>query len=138
MTTKGLVIFGFGGHARSVAEVARATGFDELVFIEETTEGGESLWGHRVQRQFDEPLPAGWQAFPSSGDNRGRQVQLKAIQHRAWPLATLIAPTATICRGASISSGTFVAHHAHLGPESRIGTGCIINTGAVVDHESVI
>ena len=32
----------------------------------------------------------------------------------------------------------FVAHHAHVGPMASIGRGVVINTAAVVDHESQI
>ncbi|MBR0850298.1 NeuD/PglB/VioB family sugar acetyltransferase [Bradyrhizobium diazoefficiens] len=138
MTTGGLIILGFGGHARSVAEVALATGYEDLIFVEPTASPGENLWGHPAQSTFDGPIPPGWQTFPGSGDNRTRRAQVQTIQDHAWPLATLIAPSATICRDASIASGCFVAHHAHIGPLSTVGTGCIINTGALVDHESSI
>src|SRR6185369_10618912 len=101
MTTRGLVILGFGGHARSVADVALAAGFEQLIFVEPTASPGESLWGHPVRTTFDGPLPQEWQAFPASGDNRVRQAQVMEIQDRGWPLATLIAPSATICNDAS-------------------------------------
>lgn len=31
-----------------------------------------------------------------------------------------------------------IAHHAHIGPMADIGVGCIINTGAIVEHECCV
>jgi UDP-N-acetylbacillosamine N-acetyltransferase len=137
-TARGLVIFSFGGHARSVADIALASGVQDLIFVDEAAGENDSLWGFPVRTAFDGQLPDGWQAIAASGDNRTRQRQVAAIHGRGWPLATLISPTATISREASISEGCFIGHHAHVGPLSHIGTACILNTGAVVDHECTI
>jgi UDP-N-acetylbacillosamine N-acetyltransferase len=134
----GLVVFGFGGHARSVADVALTLGIKGLIFVDEAAQASESLWGFPVRKTFDDPLPDGWQSFAASGDNQARQAQIATIRGKSWPLATLIAPSATIGHQTGISDGSFIAHHAHVGPLTKIGTGCIINTGAVVDHECMI
>jgi UDP-N-acetylbacillosamine N-acetyltransferase len=132
---RGLVVLGFGGHARSVADIALTLGIAKLIFVDETAATSESLWGFPVRKAFDDELPDGWQSFAASGDNQGRHAQVTTICERSWPLATLVAPTATIGTQASISAGCFIGHHAHIGPLSSIGTGCIINSGAIVDHE---
>jgi UDP-N-acetylbacillosamine N-acetyltransferase len=135
---RGLVVLGFGGHARSVADIALTLGIESLVFVDGAAGPNESLWGFPVRKAFDDKLPDGWQAFAASGNNHTRHAQAAAILGRCWPLATLISPTATIGSEAGISAGCFIGHHAHVGPLSTIGTGCIINTGAVVDHECKI
>jgi UDP-N-acetylbacillosamine N-acetyltransferase len=135
---RGLVILGFGGHARSVADIALTLGVKGLIFVDEAAQADESLWGFPVRKTFDERLPDGWQAFAASGDNHIRHVQVTIILERSWPLAALISPTATIGSEAGISAGCFIGHHAHVGPLSTIGTACIINTGAIVDHECKI
>jgi UDP-N-acetylbacillosamine N-acetyltransferase len=132
---RGLVILGFGGHARSVADIALALGIEELIFVDETAAPNESLWGFPVRKVFDDRLPDGWQTFAASGDNQTRHAQVAKIRERSWPLATLVSPTATIGTEASISAGCFIGHHAHIGPLSSIGTSCIINSGAMIDHE---
>jgi UDP-N-acetylbacillosamine N-acetyltransferase len=135
---RGLVILGFGGHARSVADIALTLGIKGLIFVDEAAGSNESLWGFPVRKAFDDKLPDGWQTFAASGNNQTRRAQVATILGRSWPLATLISPTATIGREASISAGCFIGHHAHVGPLSSIGTACIINTGAVVDHECTV
>lgn len=136
--TIGLVVFGFGGHARSLADVALQAGILELVFVDANARPGESLDRFPVQRSFDSALPDGWKVIPASGCSDIRQLQLVMAREKGWPIATLIAPTATIGMGSQLGFGTFVGQHAHIGPFSTIGEGCIINTGAVVEHESRI
>ena len=138
LAPRGLLILGFGGHARSVADIALTLGIKGLIFVDEAVHADESLWGFPVLKTFDDRLQDGWQAFAASGDNQIRHVQVATIRERSWPLGTLISPTATIGSEASISAGCFIGHHAHVGPLSSIGTACIINTGAVVDHECKI
>lgn len=135
---KGLLILGFGGHARSVGDVALAAGFQSLLFIDENARPGEHFLGHPVQREFSGELPEGWSCFAAAGDNRRRAAQIASIKSAGWPLVALIAPTATIGAGSKVARGCFVAHHAHVGPMASIGTGAIVNTGAIVEHDCVI
>lgn len=135
---EGLLILGFGGHARSVADVALSAGFRSLLFVEPNAQEGEHFVGHPVQRELPHRLPEGWSCFPAAGDNHRRQMQVTTIQSAGWPLATVISPSATIGAGAFVSPGTFVGHHAHIGPMARAGLASIVNTGAIIEHECVI
>jgi UDP-N-acetylbacillosamine N-acetyltransferase len=135
---KGLRIYGFGGHARSVADVAIASGVRQLVFADVNARDGENFLGFQVVKAFDNRLPSGWQCFAAAGDNRERQLQVDHIQKLGWPLATIISLTATIGIGATIGAGTFVGHHCHVGPMARIGQSCILNTGCIVEHDCVV
>jgi UDP-N-acetylbacillosamine N-acetyltransferase len=134
----GLLILGFGGHARSVADVALAAGHESLLFVDENARDGEHFLRFPVQRAFAGRIPDGWACIPASGDNERRKAQIELADSSGWPLATVVAPSATVGAGATVSRGCFLGHHAHIGPFSFIGTGCIINTGAVVEHECAI
>jgi len=138
MSEKGLLILGFGGHARSVADVALSVGFNSLLFIDENAREAETFLGFNVQRKFSGILPEGWLCMPAIGDNRQRHDQVEYARESGWPLATLISNSATIGVGADISQGCFIGHHAHVGPMAKLGVGCIINTSAVIEHESKI
>ncbi|AMB87543.1 acetyltransferase [Pseudomonas agarici] len=134
----GLLILGFGGHARSVADVAIAGGIGQLCFIDEYARPNECFAGFEVLTDWPGELPDGWAVMPASGDNSKRQALCQWSIERGWPLATLVAPTATIGFGAVLGAGCFVAQHAHVGPRSHLGQGCIVNTGAVIDHEVAV
>jgi sugar O-acyltransferase (sialic acid O-acetyltransferase NeuD family) len=138
---EGLVILGCGGHARSVADVALASGYRRLLFIDDNAQLAEAILGHPVQRELPRVLPGSWGWIAAAGDNRRRQHQIAAMADSGWPansLATLISPTATIGAGAGIGAGSFIAHHAHIGPLAQVGTGVIVNTNALVEHECVV
>jgi sugar O-acyltransferase (sialic acid O-acetyltransferase NeuD family) len=131
----GLYILGFGGHARSVADIAVAMGFGQLAFVDDNAQPGEAFAGFPVLRHMPADPAPGWLVFPAVGDN----VRRRALSDKqALELARLIAPTASIGLAAVISGGVLVAHHAHVGPGARIGRGAILNTGAIVDHETQV
>lgn len=135
---KGLLILGFGGHARSVADIALACGIQQLRFVDFNARPGESFLNFPVLNAWQTPLPEDWQVFPAAGDNVRRHQQCEETLRQGWPLAILVAPTATRGVGSHIAPGTLLAHHAHVGPMASIGMGCIINTSAIVEHEATI
>lgn len=137
-SSHGLLIFGFGGHARAVADIAFASGVSDFCFVDSNAREGESFLGYPVIKQWDSDLPEGWQAISAAGDNFRRQQHCEHIKALGWPLATLIAPSATIGIGSKITEGCVIAHQSHIGPMASVGKACIINTGAVVEHESKI
>ncbi|MDY7531810.1 acetyltransferase [Pseudomonas sp. Bout1] len=134
----GLLILGFGGHARAVADVALMSGIKELRFIDVNARPNETFGPFPVLPSWDEAPSAGWSVMPASGDGLGREAQCDWATKRGWALATLISPTATVGFGATVGPGTFIGHHAHVGPMASVGTGCIVNTGAIVEHECLI
>ncbi len=135
----GLVVLGFGGHARSVASIACAIGIGPLIFVDENARPDETFLGFPVLKSLDaNALPEGWACIPAVGDNHGRQRLLALAKAAGWPVASVIAGTATIAPDAVVSEGCFVGHHAHVGPSARVGAGCIVNTGGIVEHECVV
>lgn len=138
MASHKLVIMGFGGHARSVADVALACGYHELLFVERSAVPTENFLGHRVVQNLD-CLDESWRdAFVASGNGLQRKEQCEAVERSDLNLVTLLSPFASIGVGSRISPGCFIGHHAHIGPMATIGRACIINTGAIVEHESVV
>lgn len=132
---RGLYILGFGGHARSVADVALQRGIEYLIFIDPNARMAKADAQFTVLCNLPEQIEDGWAAFPAVGDNRIRQSVCASVKDN---LATLVAHNASIGLKAEIGAGTFVGQHAHVGPFARIGTGVIINTGAVVEHDCVV
>jgi sugar O-acyltransferase (sialic acid O-acetyltransferase NeuD family) len=133
-----MLILGFGGHARSVADVAIASGITKLCFIDANAKPNESFCSFPVKSSIDFEPSADWTVMPAAGDNVKRKRQCEWVIEQAWQLAVLISPSATIGIGATIEAGSFIAHNAHVGPMASVGRGCIINTGAIVEHECVV
>lgn len=138
MKNEKLLILGFGGHARSVADVAITCGYRKLLFVDVNASKNETFLGHPVVRDFSD-IDGSWsEAFPASGDADQRQCHYETALSKGMKLVNLISPRASIGLGATIKTGIFVGHHAHIGPMAVVGRGCIVNTGAIVEHESVI
>ena len=138
MADKKLLIMGFGGHARSVADVALACGYIDLLFVDIHAIPNENFLGHPVLKNL-ENLDNSWRyAIAASGDSRLRREQCASIELLGLTTISLISPTATVGLGSVIGPGSFVGHHAHIGPMVEIGRACIINTGAAVEHESYV
>ncbi len=134
-SNKQLIILGFGGHARSVADVAIAMGYATLVFVDEHARVGEMFLDFPVLKSFTPHDPKAWCAFPASGNGLVRQKQSELIEQQGCQLVSLIAPSATLGVACSLGDGVFVGQQAHIGPMAKVGRGSIINSGAVVEHE---
>ncbi len=131
----GLYILGFGGHARSVGDVALAAGVAHLLFIDPNARPDESFAGFPAVTALPQSADKRWRAFPAAGDNARRMQQIATCP---LPMAVLMAPSAHMGVGSVVGEGSLIAAGAHLGPLSRIGGGVIVNTGAIVEHESVV
>lgn len=131
-----LVILGFGGHARSVADVAFSCGYKRFYFIDKQAKSKEEFLGYPVQT--DMPIETVEGYFLAAGDNVRRQEQWNIIKQQNFNLVTLCSPRASLSLGSFLSEGCFVGHQAHIGPMAHIGQACIINTAAIIEHEVVI
>ncbi|BBP86046.1 acetyltransferase [Pseudomonas sp. Pc102] len=138
MRRKKLVILGFGGHARSVADVALCAGYDELLFVDSNVRPEENFLGHPTQVSTENIDWSQWDVIPAAGDNLRRSQQFRDMEELGVIPVSLVSPHATLGAGSSLSVGCLVGHHAHIGPMTIIGCGCIINTAAVIEHESIV
>lgn len=138
-----LLVWGAGGHALSLADAMARNGRQIAAFAVEAGFGG----GAKVS-----PVLVGPEALDAWLADVGTARYLVAIgllgvvreriAVRAESLG-LVADrftdgTAVVSSGAQIGSGTQVFALAHLGPEVRLGAHCIVNTGATVEHETVV
>ena len=133
-----LLLVGFGGHARSVADVALDLGIAELLFVDDNAQPDEHYEGFPVVRDWPRSLGAGWSMFPASGKSASRREAIARAAELGFAVATVVSRRAYVGRAATIGAGTFVGHGAHIGPSARVGAGCIVNTHAIIEHECVI
>lgn len=135
MPERKLLLYGYGGHARSVADVALSCGYSSLVFVDSEARPGETFAQHAVVRDFL-LVEGSWPfAIAASGDARTRQQQFTDLQERGFSLVSIMSPSSSIAATSELGQGCFVGHHAHVGPSARVGQGTIINTGAIVEHD---
>lgn len=114
-------LIGAGGHAKVVLDALQKSqqplgGIFDLVPQEEEIKGARALI--------------------AIGDNRLRQGISQQYRDVHW--ATVIHPSALIHRTVSLGRGTYVGAGVIIQPDVRVGAHCIINTGAILEHDCVI
>ena len=121
-----IYLYGASGHGRVVADVARACGYDEIVFLDDASE-----------TRFSPDLPRA-DIVVSIGDCAVREKIQTRVEESGFRLATLIHPSATISPSASIGAGSVVMPRAVINADAKVGRGVIINTGAIVEHDCAV
>ena len=135
-----LVIFGSGGHAVSVANVALSAGYKIECFIDKEKKGLD-LIGYKIIGDVGELENADSFSFAIAvGDNAVREAVYKDLIKKIPKLhfPPLIHASAVISFFTEIGEGTVVMPKAVIGPSSKIGKFCLINTQASIDHDSVM
>lgn len=84
-----------------------------------------------LMNDYDEVIVA-------TGDNDLREVLIKRLNDMNVPLALLIHPSAIISPFAKLSKGCYIGAHVVINTNATIGIGCIVNTGAMIEHDCII
>lgn len=129
--TKKIILFGCGGHARSVADILILNDPSvSLVFVDENARENEMLYRFDVMKHIESSdLPY----FFAIGDNGKRKKKYAEIGISG--LISVISRNAHLGYKSAIGKGCFLGNSCHIGPEAEIGDNTIINTSAVIEHE---
>lgn len=141
-----LIIYGGGGHAKSLIDLIRAQG------------------KYRIHGVLDDGIPAGSLVLdvPVLGDGsmlkdlrrkgiglavnavggigsiRPRLAVFESLRQAGFAFPTVVHPRAVVESTALVAEGCQIFCHAYIGSAARVGFGCIVNTGAVVSHDCVL
>lgn len=132
------IIFGCGGHARSIMNtlLRNDTNLD-ILFVDDNAKMGEKIMEFLVI--CDYCLKKDDAYVIAVGDNHVRKKIYDDLQNtHLGKCISVVSDLACIGIEANIGIGTFVAPYAYVGPLADIGNNTIINTGSVVEHETVI
>lgn len=122
-----LLILGAGGHAKVVADAARAMGITHIYFCDEGA--GQSL------EQFADTCA---HIHVAIGDNATREFGYKRAIEAGYTPFSVVHPTAIISPEAHIGQGVYIGALCVLNPQCHISDFALINTGAIVEHDSVV
>ncbi|MCU1486922.1 MAG: transferase hexapeptide repeat containing protein [Actinomycetia bacterium] len=135
---EGVVLFGAGDHSRSLADVLHRLGcpVEAVVDRRPTDEWplvlGSDVDGQRFARE------RGLAALVGIGSNAVRLALVEELRSVGLRVPALVASTATVSHTAEIGPGSVVLEHAHVGPRASLGTGVIVNTGAIIEHDCTV
>jgi sugar O-acyltransferase (sialic acid O-acetyltransferase NeuD family) len=133
-----LLVVGGGGHGHVVADLAEATGeFEEIAFLDDGMPGRpQSTWPVAGKLADLASLAGRFEAcVAATGDARLRLECLDRAEASGYRVPTLVHPTASVSRNATLGAGTVVCAKAVVAVGATLGRGCIVNTGATVDHD---
>lgn len=132
------VLFGAGGHARSIGDVVRRAG-ESVIAVTGTAQGP---WGdlpvlseEQGRERALTPRAGGHVAI---GANAVRLRLTDELAAAGVDVPPIVATTATLAPDAELGDGSAVLEHGHVGPMARVGRAVIVNTGAIVEHDCVV
>jgi sugar O-acyltransferase (sialic acid O-acetyltransferase NeuD family) len=141
-----LIIFGGGGHGKTVIDLVRAMGTYRIVGVidDGLTQGSEVLGAPVLGGAQD---LAEWRArgvrlaVNAVGGIGNVAVRIKIfemLEKAGFVCPTLVHPSAVVERSAALEAGVQVCAQAYVGSAARVGFGTLINTGAIVHHDCVV
>ncbi|WP_140937932.1 acetyltransferase [Sphingobacterium lumbrici] len=125
-----LYLYGAGGHAKVVAEIAEKIGYTDLIFCEDNP-GAEFVLGYPVESKVVKED----NCVIAIGNNVIRKKLAVTLSN---PFVVLIHPAANISPRATIQEGTVVMAGVSINSKAMIGKHGIINTNASVDHDCIL
>ena len=138
-----MIVYGGGGHGKSLIESIRATGEHEIIgVVDDGLTRGMQILGLPVlggAEVLPDLLAQGVRlaanAVGGIGDARSRVLVFRRLVEAGFACPAVVHPTAFVEPSARLSAGVQVMPHAYVGSESDVGFGVIINTAAVVSHD---
>jgi len=138
-----LIVYGGGGHGKSLIELIRAAEEYRVVgLVDDGLPPGSEILGVPVlggaeilPRLRRDGLQLAVNAVGGIGNLAPRLKVFERLAQSGFTIPTVVHPTALIEASAELAAGVQVMPFGYVGSSSRIGFGCIINTRAVVSHD---
>lgn len=132
-TTKTIAIYGASGHGKVVADVARAQGYETIIWIDDNATLPHAMsFAAFYHEMSGVPVALG------IGVNPVREQIAQRLKEYKLQIATLIHPSAVVSPSATIEEGAVVMPGAIINADTVIGEGSIVNSGAVIEHDCSI
>jgi len=142
---KPLLLIGGGGHCRSCIDVIEAHGQYTVAGIVDLKEtDAEDCLGYPWLGS-DDDLPDLLKKYPSAlitvGQVKSPDTRIalyEKLQALGADFPVIISPRAHVSRHALVLPGAIVMHGAIINVRAKVGANCIINSQALVEHDSVV
>jgi sugar O-acyltransferase (sialic acid O-acetyltransferase NeuD family) len=141
-----LIIYGGGGHAKSLIDLIRAEGKYLIAgIVDDGLPAGTDVMGVPVLGSGDnlvdlkkKGINLAVNAVGGIGNITPRLVVYQKLQNSGFTCPTVIHPRAFIEPTAKIGDGGQIFFNAYVGSDAVMGYGCIVNTGAILSHDCVL
>lgn len=136
--SKSVVIIGASGHGKVIADIIANSGDKVLGFLDDADDvQGKKIIGFPVLGKIADYDNYKDCEFVIAIGNPYIREKISNELPVKW--YTAIHPTAVISSlDVEIGEGTVIMANAVVNPSARIGKHCIINTGAIVEHDNIL
>ena len=128
-----LLIIGAGGHGKVVADTAEASGYSNIVFLDQS-------WPEQVEngrwKVAGKPKQSDVTMFCAVGKNDIRAHIFEEYHLNNSPV--LIHPSAILSPTVKMGPGALVVAGSVVNADTSIGRGAILNTACSLDHDCMI
>lgn len=143
---RSLIIYGGGGHGKSLVDLVRLLKEYQVVgIVDDGLTAGSSVLGVQVlggsevlTELHDCGLRYAVNAVGGIGNLAPRLKVFDNLTQAGFEFPTVVHPAAWVEASAQIGAGVQVFAHAYIGSAVQVGFGCIVNTGAIVSHDCVL
>lgn len=130
-----ILIYGSGGHAGVVADVAMKAGYNPIGFLDVRKQSQKNFINIPSFEKIED-VNSNFEGFiVGIGDN---QIRKKVFKETSGKPLLIIHPSAIISESAIIGEGSFVGPGVVINAGAKIGKNCILNTACVVEHDCLI
>lgn len=141
-----IVVYGGGGHGKSVIELLLALKIYKVVgIIDDGLEAGESVLDYQVlggseflPKLHADGIRLAVNAVGGIGSPSSRVAVFNTLAKVGFACPVVVHPTAFVEPSAVLSPGVQVFPFAYVGSDVKLGYGCIINTHSVVSHDCLL
>lgn len=141
-----LIIYGGGGHAKSLIDLIRAEGKYRIhgILDDGIPAGGMIMGvpvlgdGSKLSELRRQGIGLAVNAVGGIGSITPRLKVYERLRLAGFKVPTVIHPRAYVEPTAILGEGGQLFFNAYVGSEVSVGFGCIINTGAIISHDCVL
>lgn len=137
-----IVIVGFGGHAKSIADSIIRQGKYEIAGYTDAEDKKNEYryFGNDIvlDKLFSTEIHNIVIGIGYLGHTDIREKMYERIKRIGYNFPVIIDPSAIVSDNALIEEGTFIGKDVVINANAHIGKLCIINTKAVVEHDCVV
>jgi UDP-N-acetylbacillosamine N-acetyltransferase len=125
-----IYIYGGSGHGLVVADIARACGYKEVIFIDDGKNNYTTF--EKIKNNKNIPI------IIAIGNNKIRHFLFQKVIDNGFKIVTLIHPSAIVSSSVTIGIGSVIMPNVVINANSNIGKCVILNTSCIIEHENSI
>jgi len=135
-----LLIIGASGHGKVIADIAlKMNKWKSIVFLDDNENIKSSMRIEVIGKSQDAIKYIGdYDVVVGIGNNEIRSKIQEGLELQGANIPVLVHPSAIIGQQVILGYGTVVMAGTVINCCTKIGKGCIVNTGSTIDHDNMI